>query len=158
MRTLAFGLVAAAVTAVGVLLFVALGRSGRDENVVVPSPSAQTPSASPGSPAQPRPKPRPLFASGSVWNRPLADDASLDPSSAVLVKKLRETVEQNLAAGRGPWIQTSETSTPLYVVPADQPVVRVKLDAGAWATSLQQVFEEVPIPPGASRPPAPTRT
>jgi hypothetical protein len=86
-----------------------------------------------------------LFAPDSVWNAPLPADAPLDPANATLTNTLRSTAAQNMAAGWGPWIATWETS-PLYVVAADQPTVPVRLDAGAWATGLQQTFGSVPIP------------
>ena len=66
----------------------------------------------------------------------------------VLVGTLRDTVTENLAAGWGPWIERGGT-TPLYVVPAGQPTVRVQLDPGSWKLGLQQTFEAVPIPPDA---------
>jgi hypothetical protein len=90
-----------------------------------------------------------LFAPDSVWNAPLPANAPLDPANGVLTKTLRDTAAQNISAGWGPWISTGETS-PLYTVPANQPTVRVKLDAGAWATGLQQTFESVPIPSNAT--------
>jgi hypothetical protein len=106
----------------------------------VPPQDATTPSPQSGSA---------LFAPTSVWNAPVADDAPLDPASSVLVKTLRDTVAQNVAAGWGPWISTRETS-PLYTVPADQPTVRVQLDSGSWKVGLQKTFEAVPIPSNAS--------
>jgi hypothetical protein len=107
------------------------------------APAAATP-VLPPAPAAPR-----LFAPDSVWNAPLAANAPLDPANAVLVRTLRNTVAQNLAAGWGPWIGTAGT-TPLYTVPANQPTVRVALDPGSWKASLQQAFEAVPIPPNAA--------
>ena len=104
---------------------------------------------SPTSTPTPTPVAGRLFAPSSVWNAPLRSDAPLDAANAELVKKLSDTVRDGFVAGRSAWIQTNNTSTPLYVVPAGQPVVRVKLDAGAWATSLQEAFAEVPIPPDA---------
>jgi hypothetical protein len=89
-----------------------------------------------------------LFAPTSVWNAPLPDNAPVDPSSPTLVKTLRDTVAQNVAAGWGPWIETRNT-TSFYVVPADQPAVRVALDPGSWKATLQQTFEAVPIPANA---------
>jgi hypothetical protein len=86
-----------------------------------------------------------LFAPDSVWNAPLPANAPLDPANATLTNTLRSTAAQNMSAGWGPWIATGETS-PLYVVPANQPTVPVRLDAGAWATGLQQTFGSVPIP------------
>ncbi len=119
--------------------------------------------ATPGAPSSPAaasippedattPAPQPvsaLFAPSSVWNARLAGDAPLDAASSVLVKTLRDTVAQNIAAGWGPWISTRETS-PLYTVPANQPTVRVQLDPGSWKVGLQNTFEAVPIPTDAS--------
>jgi hypothetical protein len=148
MRALvAAGVGAIALATVVVLILVARGPIGGDEQIVV-APGHTRPAA----PVGERPTiaaPRRLFASDSVWNAPLADNAALDPSSARLTAKLRAIVEQNLADRYGPWIQTNDTSTPLYVVPADQPTVRVALHTGWWGASLQRAFKEVPIPPRA---------
>jgi hypothetical protein len=111
-----------------------------------PSPGAGMRTATPvGTPA---PAPPTLFAPTSVWNAPLAVNAPTDAASAALVKTLRDAVAADRAAGRGPWISVSGTS-PLYVVPANQPMVRVHVDPGSWKQSLQQAFEAVPIPPNA---------
>jgi hypothetical protein len=110
--------------------------------------AARTASTAPASTAPIAPPVKPatrLFAPNSVWNAPLAADAPLDPANATLTNTLRSTAAQNMSAGWGPWIATGETS-PLYVVPANQPTVPVRLDAGAWATGLQQTFGSVPIP------------
>jgi hypothetical protein len=90
-----------------------------------------------------------LFAPTSVWNRPLADDEKLDPASTTLTNTFRDIVAADLKARIGPWIQTTDSSTPLYEVPANQPTTRVQLDRGAWATTLQAALARVPIPAGA---------
>jgi hypothetical protein len=112
----------------------------------VPNPSAaqQLPAAGApgaGSDASPDLLPRP-FAADSFWNAPLPADARLDPASGALVGELR----QQLGVG-APWINTTSYSTPVYQVPADQPTVRVTLDANV--PSLQQMWQAVPIPPNA---------
>jgi hypothetical protein len=86
-----------------------------------------------------------LFAPDSVWNRPLAADAELDPASQTLVDKLSAAVTESDA-----WIAVKGTS-PLYTVPADQPTVRVQLDDNTqwWRKSLQEAFDAVPIPADA---------
>jgi hypothetical protein len=109
------------------------------------APAVSAPAPAPTAPAA---APR-LFAPDSVWNAPLGPNTPVDPASATLVKTLRDTVAQNMAAGWGPWIETTRT-TPLYTVPADQPTVRVALDPGSWKAGLQRTFEAVPIPPNAA--------
>jgi hypothetical protein len=86
-----------------------------------------------------------LFAADAVWNRPLADDAALDPAGDALVSTLRAAVAENDA-----WIAEKGTS-PLYTVPADQASVRVQLDDPTqwWRKRLQQAFDAVPIPDDA---------
>jgi hypothetical protein len=113
----------------------------RRRPATVPVPTAQAP-------AVPPPVARRLFAPNSVWNASLAPDAPLDPASGVLVNTLRKTVAQNMSAGWGPWIGTDGTS-PLYVVPATEPTVRVKLDQGSWNVALQQALDAVPVPANA---------
>jgi hypothetical protein len=55
---------------------------------------------------RPAPAPERLFARDSVWNRPLANDAAIDPASATLVKTLRDTGAQTEA-----WIGSGGTTT-----------------------------------------------
>lgn len=108
----------------------------------------------PATTVAPAPAPAPavanprLFAPDSVWDAPLPSNTPLDPANATLVKTLRATVAQNMAAGWGPWIATTQT-TSLYTVPADQPTLRVALDPGSWKAGLQETFEAVPIPANA---------
>lgn len=83
------------------------------------------------------------FGPGSAWDAPLAGDAPLAPDSAALVGELR----RQIALPTGAWINSSAYSTPVYTVPADQPVVRVALDVGY--APLQRDLEAVPIPDGA---------
>src|SRR5918912_1003676 len=114
-----------------------------------------------GAVGQPRPATRPasspapqpttslgrLFAPDSFWNQPLAATAPVDPASPSLVAELRRLVAQDVALKRGPWINASSYSTPIYRVPAGQPTARVKLDQ--FNPALQAAFDAVPIPPGA---------
>lgn len=88
-----------------------------------------------------------LFSADSVWNAPLGAGARLDPVSDRLVGELNRLVAGDVAAHRGPWINTNEYSTPVYTVPANQPTVRVALDN--TDPQLQSAFQAVPIPPGA---------
>ncbi len=91
-----------------------------------------------------------LFAANSVWNAPLASNAALDPRSNALIGWLDGQVEQEFHSGHDPFIQTVTDSTPIYVVPRNQPAVRVALENSAsWGRSLAQALEAVPIPAGA---------
>jgi hypothetical protein len=110
------------------------------------APAADTSSAT-SAPSSTPSVPR-LFAPDSAWNAPLPANAPLDPANATLVSTFRAAVAQNMAAAWGPWISTGQT-TSLYVVPADQPTVRVALDPGTWKAGLQQTFDAVPIPANA---------
>jgi hypothetical protein len=103
------------------------------------SPPARTPKepTGPSAPAITRP-----FSPTSFWNKPLADDAPLDPLSAAYTGDLR----RQLARWK-PYINTTQFSSPVYTVPANQPTVRVKLDN--VQQDLQAAWERVPIPANA---------
>ncbi len=92
-----------------------------------------------------------LFARSSFWNQPLSLHAPLDRRSPQLSGSLRREARREVQAGTGPWIETTRAATPIYVVPADQPTVRVHLDDGdaEWRRTLQRAFNAVPIPPNA---------
>src|SRR5262245_12571783 len=92
-----------------------------------------------------------LFAPRSVWNKPLARNAAIDPSSEEMVAYLNQEVDREEAAHIGPWIQTDSYSTPLYIVGPRQPRVKVALSdpTASWRKGLQRVFTKVPIPPRA---------
>ena len=91
-----------------------------------------------------------LFAPTSVFNAPLSPDAAIDPSSPQLVARLLEEVAYEQQAHEGPWIETTSYSTPVYRVPANQPVVHVQLDNNRpWARTLRAALRAVPIPPDA---------
>jgi hypothetical protein len=83
-----------------------------------------------------------LFARDSFWNKPLAAHAPLDPASGAMVAELRRQLQVG-----PPWINTTQYSTPVYRVPADQPRVRVALDVPY--KPLQRAWESVPVPAGA---------
>jgi hypothetical protein len=102
-------------------------------------------------PRGPRSGRGPLFAPTSVWRAPLPASAPVDPTSTSLVAGFVREIRSEEALGTGPWIQTDESSTPLYVVPADQPAVPVKLDIApaAWNATLRTALSAIPIPPGA---------
>ncbi len=52
-------------------------------------------------------------------------------------------------AGRGPWINTTDYSVPIYAVPADQPSVPVELAGPFQAAALESAWSAVPLPPTA---------
>ena len=83
-----------------------------------------------------------LFAPTSVWNAPLADNAPLDAKSGVYTKRLRYLLRRY-----DPYVNSTRYSTPVYTVPADQRMVRVKLDN--VQEDLRKAFEQVPLPSGA---------
>jgi hypothetical protein len=113
---------------------------------------ASAPTRAPASdrPDQARQTPTRLFSSESFWNRGVAGEA-IDRNSAELVKSLAAEAKSERQRGIGPWIATTTGSTPLYRVGADQPRVRVRLEAQGTPAekALQRAFAAVPIPPDA---------
>jgi hypothetical protein len=90
-----------------------------------------------------------VFATTSIWNEPLAEDAPLDPSSDRLSAALAAEVRHEVDASTGPWINTTKFSVPVYTVGANVPGVHVTLDTVKPA--LQRDFDSVPIPAGAKQ-------
>jgi hypothetical protein len=90
-----------------------------------------------------------FFSSTSFWNSPLAADAPLDPESTAMVNALDSLVSSELLARTGPSINTTESSVPVYTVPAEQPTVSVELASGFAATALRSAWSAVPLPPDA---------
>mgnify|MGYP001300224495 CR=1 FL=1 len=90
-----------------------------------------------------------FFSPSSFWNQALPVDATVDPSSAALVKAFDETIATEEQSDHGPWINTSSYSLPLYTVPASQPLVQVKLKDHSPEPALSAAWSEVPLPPTA---------
>lgn len=116
--------------------------------VLTPASARALPELGPivGLPAKPSPPADPsasrLFAPSSVWNAPVPANAPLAADSAALVARLaRET------SARGAWINTTEWSTPVYVVPASQRTVPVRVARAD--DRLNSDMAAVPIPRGA---------
>ena len=86
-----------------------------------------------------------FFSPSGPWNEPLSAGAPLDPSSSALVGGLAAEVAAEQAARRGPWINTTSYSVPIYTVPATQPTVAVRLDH-APEPALSGAWRAVPLP------------
>jgi hypothetical protein len=107
-------------------------------------PSGESPQeAAPGESAPPT-EPSRFFSASSFWNEPLPAGASLDPSSQELVEALDTEVARELSAGKGPWINTTSDSVPVYTVEAEQPTVPVQLEYDL-EPALAASWSEVPI-------------
>jgi hypothetical protein len=118
-----------------------------------PEPKASEPPAEPAPEAEPATEPAPspfrFFSPTSFWNSEPGASAVLDPQSGSLTSAFLGEIEAAIAAGTGPWINTTNYSVPIVRVPADQPKVRVQLVSKYSAPYLQAAWEEVPIPPTA---------
>jgi hypothetical protein len=108
----------------------------------VSAASARQQTAAESTQARPR-----FFAATSFWNAPLPAEVATASDSATLIASLLAMVHEEVAAKVGPWISTTGYSTPIYTVPASQPLVPVHLDADE--PHLQQAFSAVPLPPDA---------
>jgi hypothetical protein len=107
--------------------------------------------ASPPAPRPPTAEPmaRP-FSPDSVWNRPLPADAPVDRTSHELVAAFVAEIARERRAHIGPWIQTTDSSTPVYTVPRDQRRVRVRLDVRQpYGRTLRRALDAVPLPDNA---------
>ena len=89
------------------------------------------------------------FSPTGFWNRPLSRHAKVDPESKRLVGILVKEVKEDAANSRGPGSDQRQYSTSLYIVPGDQPTVRVLL-TGSADEELQHAFDEVPLPVDAA--------
>ncbi len=88
-----------------------------------------------------------LFSPTSVWNRIVPAHTRLAPNSRGITSYLDSFVKSSQTEGIGPWINTTDYSTPIYTVPANQPTVRVQF---TYPTpGLDEAFDAVPIPRGA---------
>jgi dienelactone hydrolase len=92
---------------------------------------------------------RTIFDPDSWITAPLNANAPLDPDQS-LVSALQQQVQQF-----GTWVNTTEWTSPLYVVPADQPRVKVHIDSQHTRYGprdqgfMQADFEAVPLPANA---------
>ncbi|HEY2766764.1 MAG TPA: hypothetical protein VGI76_00825 [Solirubrobacteraceae bacterium] len=90
-----------------------------------------------------------FFASTSFWNDSPPVEAPIDPSSSTIVAALTEEVAGEVQIKKGPAINTTAWSVPVYTVAADQPTVKVTLPYASMNASLQAAWEAVPLPADA---------
>ena len=90
-----------------------------------------------------------FFSPTSFWNTPLPADAVLDPRSAEMTAALDTEVQREIRDGKGPAINTTAFSVPIYTVPADQPTVEVNLRQSSPAAALRSAWRSVPLPDNA---------
>lgn len=87
-----------------------------------------------------------FFSPTSLWNTPVPADASIAPNSAAIVQGLAAEVASEEPSEKGPWINTTSYSVPVYSVPANQPTVHVQLASAQPERALQAAFDAVPLP------------
>ncbi len=90
-----------------------------------------------------------FFSPTSFWNQEPPPNAALDPNSAAIVGALAGEVAHEEEVKKGPAINTTTWSVPVYTVPAGQPTVKVKLPYASLNPTLQSAWEAVPLPAGA---------
>jgi hypothetical protein len=92
-----------------------------------------------------------FFSGSSFWNKPLAADAPLDPSSGAIVGALDTEIAHGKETGGAPHttISTTSYSVPIYTVPANQPTVRVALKSSRSRSALARAWSKVPLPANA---------
>ena len=87
------------------------------------------------------------FARHSFVHTPLPADAPIDEKSEIWVKELQRQIKAYYGAAT---VSIDQYSPPIYIVPADQPTVRVAAERPhdpAWRfPPLQALWNEVPLP------------
>jgi fibronectin type 3 domain-containing protein len=105
----------------------------------------------------------PLFAASSPWNESLETNAAVDPNSQLMMTGTEPSTGQPGPGAQGGLLASiaksgtsleaySGYSSPVYVVPANQPLVAVHViePTAINHTALEQVLSQgVPIPPNA---------
>lgn len=88
------------------------------------------------------------FAQDSIWDAPLPADVLIASDSHARLDPMLDHVEARQADMFYPSIAISSYSTPIYIVPGDQPRVPVVMDN--WNASFRRALAEgVPIPDNA---------
>ncbi len=90
-----------------------------------------------------------FFSSTSIWDAAVPAGAPLDPTSEAVVSALGRQIVKEGELKRGPYINTSSWSVPVYTVPPNQPVVKVTLEKSLRALTLQAAWTAVPLPANA---------
>jgi hypothetical protein len=93
-----------------------------------------------------------FFAPASVWNQALPANAPLESNSAEVIAAFAGEITTDEEAKKGPNINTSSWSVPVYTVPASEPTVKVTLEnvhRAPGGPALQQAWEDVPLPSNA---------
>jgi hypothetical protein len=119
------------------------------ESGPVESPPMESEPAESESPTVDLSAPRRFFSPTSFWNEPVPADEPLDPSSAAVVTALDEQVAAEEDDEKGPAINTTKWSVPIYTVPANQPMVKVTLENPTPPLALQSAWDAVPLPSDA---------
>lgn len=94
------------------------------------------------------------FSADSYVHKPLPDDAPLDPQSRSYVANIQRQIKKYYDH---PDVNIDGGTPPIYIVPIDQPTVRVKYVAwdrpGETVQPLQAQWETVPLPDNFQPPP-----
>lgn len=95
---------------------------------------------------QSRRNPFRFFSPSSFWNKRVPTNAPLDPNSASIISALDREIKGPLG------INTTSYSVPIYTVPANQPMIRVRLvdpRRAPGGPALQLAWDAVPLPTDA---------
>ena len=90
-----------------------------------------------------------FFSGTSFWNKQLSATAPLNASSAAYIAAFDKEIAQEEEDKKGPFINTTEWSVPIYTVPASQAEVKVALVGARSARTLQAAWDSVSLPSNA---------
>jgi hypothetical protein len=90
-----------------------------------------------------------FFSPTSFWNEVVPAGAALDPSSASVVAALDREIFRAQEEKKGPTVNTTAWSVPVYTAAAGQAKVKVSLEDASKAPALQAAWDAVPLPADA---------
>ena len=90
-----------------------------------------------------------FFAASSFWNEPQPSHRALAAHSGRTIAAFDRQIAAETRAGRGPTINITAYSVPIYTVPAGTPTVPVTLQSASFAPGLRAAWSAVPLPPYA---------
>lgn len=111
--------------------------------------SAATTTTTTSSSTTTAPTPFRFFSPTSFWNQAVPADAAVESSSAAVISAFLGEIEAEQEEKKGPTVNTTSWSVPIYKVGASAPTLNVTLEKESSSPALQAAWQAVPLPEDA---------